>query len=49
MIVSTQSLTGEGMSQAATICRSNFKVSLGAAGLLCGGEEGDRNRRIAAT
>lgn len=45
MNVTTQSLIGEGMSQAATICRSNFKVSLGATGLLCGGEEGDGNIR----
>jgi hypothetical protein len=33
------------MSQAATICRSNFKVSLEAIRLLCGREERDRNRR----
>lgn len=32
------------MNQAATICRSNFKVSLGAIRLLCGREECDRNR-----
>lgn len=38
-------LKGEGMSQAATICRSNFKVSLEAIRLLCGREECDRNRR----